>query len=215
MQILAAIFDLDGTLIDSEFAWVKSYIAVLEKLGIKSEMKRSEKFGATLKENWKILISKYNIKTTKTLDELAVLTIIEFEKHISEIALRDGAHEFITSLKDAGVQIALATSSNWEVADKILKNLDIEYLFDDLTTGEEVVNEKPDPEIYLKVLEKMNLEFDDCIVFEDSPVGVMAAKEAGIKVIAIDPTGEDSDLEEADLVIGEFSEVNPKVIAEL
>ncbi len=215
MQILAAIFDLDGTIIDSEPAWGKAFINVLSSFGVKANSPHPQMAGVSIKDNWKRLISKYDIKTTKTLDELEVLIYKEYEKLIPEINLRDGVVDFITNLKDTGIEIAIATSTTWEIADKILRNLNIEYLFDDLTTVEEVVNPKPDPEIFIKAADKLSLEPDVCLVFEDSPSGVQAAKDAGMKVIAIDPTGENKGLEEADLVVGEFSEITPKAVDQL
>lgn len=215
MQILAAIFDLDGTIIDSEPAWGRAFVSVLSSLGVKADSAHPQISGVSIKDNWKKLILKYDIKMAKTPDELEVLIYKEYEKLIPEINLRGGASELITNLKDTGIEIALATSTTWEIADKILRNLNIEYLFDDLTTGEEVVNEKPDPEIFIKAADKLNLEPNVCLVFEDSPSGVQAAKDAGMKVIAIDPTGENKGLEEADLVVGEFSEVTPKAVDQL
>lgn len=215
MKIFAAIFDLDGTIIDSKPVWKRAYESVLISLQVKPESSYPGTFGVSTKDNWKYLISKYNIKTAKTLDELQVLTYIEYEKLIPEVYLREGAVELIMNLKNEGVEIALATSVNWEIADKVLKSLKIEYLFDNVTTGEEVLNPKPDPEIFIKVVDKMNLDPDSCLVFEDSGSGVKAAKEAGIKVIAIDPTGEATDLEEADIVIEKFSDVTSKVIDRL
>jgi len=95
------------------------------------------------------------------------------------------------------------------------KGLKNETLFDSITTGEEVIRAKPDPAIFIKAAEKLNLEPDMCLVFEDSLSGVKAAREAEMKVVAIDETGENAELDEANLVVGSFSEVTPKVIAEL
>jgi len=215
LKILAAIFDLDGTIVDSESAWGKAYVGILASFGVKPEISHPETFGASVKDNWKKLISKYNIKTTKTLDEIEVMTFLEYQKFIPEINIREGAAELIMNLRDGGIETALATSSNWEVTEKVLKSLNIEVLFDNITTIEEVVNPKPDPEIFVKSAEKLNLEPEACLVFEDSVPGVKAAIDAGMKVIAIDPSGENSELDDANLVVGSFSEVTPKVIAEL
>lgn len=215
MKVIAAIFDLDGTIIDSKHVWKAAYENVLTTLGIKPESSYPGTFGVSTLDNWKYLISKYSIKTAKTLNELQVLTYIEYEKLIPEVYLREGAVELIMNLKDGAIVTALATSVNREIADKVLNSLKIEDLFDYVMTGEEVANPKPDPEIFIKMVDKMNLDPDSCLVFEDSGPGVKAAKEAGIKVIAIDPTGEAVDLEEADIVIEKFSDVTPKVIDRL
>lgn len=215
MKILAAIFDLDGTVIESEKPWGEAFVNVLKTLGISPESQHPEVTGVSVKDNWKLLTLKYGIKTTKTPEELEVLTYLQYQKYIPEINLREGATELIMNLKDSGVEVCLATSTNWEITEKVLKSLKIEGLFDSVTTGEEVLNPKPDPEIFIKAAEKINLEPEACLVFEDSYPGVKAGKEAGMKVIAIDPTGEVVELEEADLVVGSFSEVTPKAIDQL
>jgi HAD superfamily hydrolase (TIGR01509 family) len=215
MKVLAAIFDLDGTIIDSEREWKKSFEKVLLDLGVSSGEEYPGSFGVSALDNWMFLIRKYGIKTTKTPEELEVLTYIEYERLIPEINLREGVIDLISNLKDSGIEIALATAVSWEIAEKVLKSLGLTDLFDSITTGDEILNQKPDPEIFIKVADKISLGPNDCLVFEDSEAGVKAAKEAGMKVIAIDPSGENTNLDEADLVVGGYSEVTPKAITEL
>jgi len=215
MIVRAAIFDLDGTIIDSEEQWGKAYSKVFKSLGADVNENESHIFGASVEYNLKNQISKHNIKTAKTIEELETQTFIEFQKLISEITLNDGVIPLMENLRESGVPLALATSTNWDRADRILKEFDLANFFEDVTTVEEIVNPKPAPDIYLVAAEKLGVDESDCLVFEDSPSGVTAAKEAGMKVIAIDPTGENKELESADLVIGQFSEATPQAIAEL
>ena len=76
-----------------------------------------------------------------------------------------------------------------------------------VVVGEEVKKGKPDPEIYLITAEKLNIEPEKCLVFEDSPPGVESAKRAGMKVIGILTTHSKEELNKADLVINNFSEL--------
>jgi HAD superfamily hydrolase (TIGR01509 family) len=215
MKLSLAIFDLDGTVIDSKEAWGKAYAKVLTSLGKIPNIKHPETAGVAIKKNWENILQRYNIKTDKTLDELVAFTYSEYEKFIPEIKLNDGVVEFIENLKSDDISVALATSASWSVVDKALKNLAIERLFDCITTGEEVWNQKPNPDIFIKTAEKFSVEPDDCLVFEDSLSGVEAAKAAGMKVIAIDPTGVDAELNVADLVVGSFLQVSPAKISSL
>ena len=215
MKISTAIFDLDGTVIDSEDVWGRAFCRVLKNLGAIAKSEHPEEPGFSIKESWKRLIPEYGIKTEKTLDELRSLTYSEYEKEIPQIGLQDNVVDLIEDLKESGIVIVLATGTIWEIADKIMMNLKIENLFDNIVTGDEVLNQKPDPEIFNKVIEKLDVDPNECLVFEDSLPGILAAKEAGMKVIAIDPTGENAKLEEAHQVIGSFSEVTPKVIDSL
>lgn len=216
MKFSAVIFDLDGTVIDSEGAWGKAFVKVLESLGVKTDSDHPEIVGVSVKPNWQALLQKYNIKTTKTLDELETLTYVEFEKLITYISLKDGVIEFIEDLKENGYDMALATSTNWSIVEKILNQFQMHYLFDVVTTGEEVINPKPSPEIFMVTSDKLGIDPEHCLVIEDSPSGVEAAKEAGMKVIAISRDDDNfKNLEKADLVVEDFSEITSKAIDQL
>jgi HAD superfamily hydrolase (TIGR01509 family) len=216
MKLSAAIFDLDGTVIDSEGAWGKAFHNILKSLGIDARETHPEEVGVEVKENWRRLLIRFDIKTEKTLDDLRSLTYSEYMNFIPEISINDGVLEFIENLKDSGALVALATSTSWEVTNKVLNSLKIEELFTYITTGEEVINEKPAPDIFLMAAEKMNLDPENCLVLEDSHSGVEAASEAEMKVIAIDPEEKDSkSLSKANLVVGGFSEISVKIIEEL
>jgi HAD superfamily hydrolase (TIGR01509 family) len=212
----AIIFDLDGTLIESETLWGKAFVRVMESLGVKAENDHPGQIGVSIKPNWQHVIQKYDIKTTKTLDELEVLTYAEFEKLIPYVYLKDGAIDFIEDLKENGYDIGLATSTNWTIVEKILDHFQIHYLFNAVTTGEEVASPKPSPEIFILTADKLGIDPEHCLVIEDSPSGVEAAIEAGMKVIAISSDGDEEDkLEKADLVVEDFSEITPKAIDQL
>lgn len=215
MKISAVIFDLDGTLIDSEDQWSKAFVKVLKRLGKTVTEKSPQIQGLSNKSNWNILLSKYDIKTNKSLDELEHLTLVEYAKLIGQITLRDGGVELIESLKDSGIKVALATSTEWWIVEKVFENLKIEGLSDSVTTGEEVINKKPAPDTFLKAADKLGLTAEECLVIEYSLSGIEAVKEAGMKVIAVDWNGGKKELKKADLVVEGFSEITPKVLDDL
>lgn len=213
MKLAAVIFDLDGTLVDSEVAWGKAFTHVLEKLGVKVETSHPQRTGISVKPNWHELIEKYNIKTDFSVDELETFTLKEVENHVQDMNLMDGALEFIGDLKDSGYQLGIATSTNWTIVDKVFDSLNLHDIFDSVTTGEEVDNPKPFPDIYLVAAEKLGVEPSDCLVIEDSAPGVTAAVEANMKVIAIsDNDDERGELENANLIVENFSKITPKVL---
>lgn len=215
MKISAVIFDLDGTLIDSEPQWSEAFVKVLKQLGKTVAETSPQTQGLSNKSNWNILLSKYNIKTTKSLDELEHLTLLEYSKLIENITLRESGIELIESLKKSAIKVALATSTEWWIVEKIFNQFEMEGLFDSVTTGEEVLNKKPAPDSFLVAADKLGIPEDECLVIEDSLSGVQAAKEAKMKVIAIDETGEKSELEVANVVVEGFSDITPKVLLEL
>jgi HAD superfamily hydrolase (TIGR01509 family) len=212
MKFAAVIFDLDGTIIKSEKEWVEAFTAVLQKLGIKTNDKDLITRGAALRSNWQKLLTKYNIKTDKTFEELGLLTYAEYEKLIPEITLNDGVLEFMDVLKENGTSLSLATLTNWETAMKVVEHFRLNNYFESITTGEEIANPKPSPDIFMLASEKLGVEPADCLVIEDSLSGITAAKEAGMRVIAVSD-GEDVNLlEGADLIVGGFPEITLKAI---
>lgn len=213
MKLAAVIFDLDGTLVDSEVAWGKAFTQVLQKLGVKINNLHPQTTGVSVKSNWHDLIEKYNIKTDFGVVELERFTLRELENHAEDINLMDGVLEFIGDLKDSGYLLGLATSTNWTIVDKVFDSLNLHDIFDCITTGEEVDNPKPFPDIYLVAAEKLGVNPGDCLVIEDSAPGVTAAVEANMKVIAIsDNDDEKGELENANLIVENFSKITPKVI---
>jgi sugar-phosphatase len=216
MKISAVIFDLDGTLVDSEGEWGMAFTEVLKELGQTPSKNHPQTRGVPIRKNWEVMLNELNLKTNKNLDELEAATYNNYIKHVPTVTLKPGAIEFVESLKDSGVKVGLATSANWLIVEMVFKRLYLNDIFDSVTTGEEVLNEKPDPDIFLVTADKLGEKEEFCLVIEDSPSGIMAAHRAGMKVIAIEDGEDDQpDLSGADLIVGGFAEITPKVIADL
>lgn len=201
MKLSAVIFDLDGTIINSEEAWGKSFTKVLESFGVKVDSPHSHTTGVSVKDNWLNLIKKYNIKTNKTLEELETLTYFEYEKLISIVKLNAGVLEFMEEIKKSGIPLALTTSTNLKTVNKILERFEIRDFFEMVTTGEEVESPKPDPGIYILTADKLGVEREDCLVIEDSESGIKAAEEAGMKVIKITEDNGFSDIKLKEIML--------------
>jgi HAD superfamily hydrolase (TIGR01509 family) len=212
MKFAAVVFDLDGTIIKSEEEWDRSFAAVLGKLGIESGGRDPSMHGVSIKNRWRSLLLKYNIKTTKTIEELETLSYLEYQNLIPEITLNDGVLEFMDTIKESGRPLSLATSTNWETAQKVLEHFGLKNYFDNITTGEEVVNPKPAPDIFLLASEKLGVLPPDCLVIEDSVSGVTAAHDAGMKVIVVSDKKDAESFSDADLVVEGFPEITLKAI---
>jgi len=215
MKFSAVIFDLDGTIIESENAWGATFVEVLKSLGVIAKETHPQIRGASLKASWKLLLGRYSIKKDISLDELEVLTYLEYENHLDDIEVKSGFIEFVDFLKNSDFQIGLATSTRWETANKILENGGMTEIFNCITTGEEVLNPKPDPEIFTLTSDKLGVEREGCLVIEDSVSGIEAARQAGMKVVAIASNDNEDELSEADVIVGGFSEITPKVVDQL
>ncbi len=207
-HISAVIFDLDGLLVDSEplqiHAW-REYLARHEA-ELTPEM-LAEMYGLRLTDSSEVVVRMFDLPVT-ALEVARDRDEIFLELVPGNIEPRPGAREIVTELHRRGVPIALATSGHRRYADLALESAAIPRVFDVEVTGELVTLGKPDPETFLTAAEQLGIAPELCLVLEDSPNGVKAAKRAGMLCVAIpnDDTGE-FDLSMADAVLGGLDEV--------
>ena len=119
-----------------------------------------------------------------------------------------GAVELITSLNDHHIKTAIASSAPLENIEIIIRGLGIEECFQAIACGTEVTEGKPSPQIFLLAAEKLGVEPANCVVIEDAIAGVAAAKEAGMKCIAVTNSHPISSLREADLIVSTLEAVD-------
>lgn len=208
--IKLAIFDMDGTIADSEKIAQRVTIDFFKSKGIiinKKEQK--DVFGL----NWKDLVSEIlkrnGMEYSQTLkDTLKERYVRRMKKEVEAIP---GAHDLLIYLKES-LPLALATNSRMREVDIICSKLDFNKYFDLKLARDHVKNAKPDPEIYLKAADNFNVKPDECIVFEDSVVGIKAAKNAGMRCIAITNTYPQKFLKAADLIIENYDKKSFKII---
>lgn len=185
-MIKLVIFDVDGTLVDSEVVFVKAAIKNMEVNGYNIPM--SAIMG----------IIGQNRVTGQKLIESTQDDFFDYDKYIknyekirSEILekeplkLKKGALNILNYCKEHGIRMAIATSTYREKQVKVLTNLGIIDYFDYMVFGDEIKNSKPAPDIYLKVYEHYNLDKDEMIIYEDSNNGILSGYNAGIKVVYI------------------------------
>jgi beta-phosphoglucomutase len=213
-MIKAAIFDMDGTIADSEKIAQKVTREFFKKRGI--VLTREEEkimFGL----NWKDLVReilnsrgqeyKQNIKNT--LKERYVRTMGK------EVEALPGIHDLLKEISK-NLKIGLATNSRHREVDIIFNKLALNEYFHLKLARDQVKKGKPDPEIYLKSAEIFKVEPSECVVFEDSIIGLKAAKAAGMKTVAIINTYTRYELEqEAGLVIECYKDIDLSKILEL
>ena len=147
-----------------------------------------------------------------TLEELQQeWTRMAYEKYTTEVPLKEGVREFITSLKERNVKLGIGTSNGRELVDATLQALDIEQYFDSVHTSCEVETGKPSPDIYLLVAEDLGVDPSRCLVFEDVPNGILAGKNAGMRTCAVydqySRDQEDKKKEMADYYIDSYMEL--------
>ncbi|HTD40909.1 MAG TPA: HAD family phosphatase [Mucilaginibacter sp.] len=213
----AAIFDMDGTLIDNTPYHYKSWQALFRKYG-KGELPKqtyyTEISGVPIMETLKRLFGAN--RDEEDLKELLKEKEEFYRKEYAPYLVAIGGLEnFLSGLKSNGVKMAMATSATVEDIDFILNKIPIRDDFDEIVNTSMVSNPKPNPDIFLKAAEKLNIPPERCVVFEDSLAGIKAANAAGMKVVGITTGHPASDLHPVDLVIDDYTSLTPQKLAAL
>jgi HAD superfamily hydrolase (TIGR01509 family) len=125
------------------------------------------------------------------------------------------ALQLVRSVGAAEIKTGLASSSPRELVDLALGRLNITGLFDFILSGDQVVRGKPAPDIYLTAARELGVNCENCLVIEDAPHGVAAAKAASMCCLAISTSASETELGAADRVIRSFGEVNLQTLQEL
>ncbi len=189
-MIKAAIFDMDGLLIDSEPIWEEAAREVMQKVNF--DLTNALKLQTTGLSIKLFLDFCYKIQpwNTPTFDELEQEILIQAHKNILADALAmPGAIELIKKLKVLGLKLAVASASHMELIEGVLKRLDIIEYFDTWHSGELEQFTKPHPAVYLTTAKKLGVLPSECIAFEDSFAGLRSAHAAGMITISV-PTME-------------------------
>jgi HAD superfamily hydrolase (TIGR01509 family) len=123
--------------------------------------------------------------------------------------------QLVRSVHAAEIKTGLASSSPKELVDLALGRLNITGLFDLILSGDQVARGKPAPDIYLTAARKLGVSHESCLVIEDAPHGVAAAKAAGMCCLAISTSASEAELAAADRVVGDFGQVNLALLQDL
>ena len=180
MNIKLAIFDLDGTLIDSVKVHSKAWTESCESFGyIIPESYFYNLTGMTSKSVGKKLVKDFGI-SENCIDELIQYKSKLYFDNIYKIDVFENILEALKDYKSKNIKVALATGSKRQNVLEILRVKDLD-LFDFIVTSNELQYSKPNPEAFLKCLEHFNCTSDEAVVFEDSESGIEAAKNANIR----------------------------------
>lgn len=182
----AVLFDMDGVIIDSERYYQDRICGFLsrEKISFKESQIR-EFIGLTDQQIFEGLLQMAKRSAhTKISEKEIVVFLNSLQPDIKKIQIM-GTVDLIKNLDKQGFKIALCSSSSRKAIEYCIKTLEIESCFDLVLGREDVTDPKPDPEIYLKAAEILRVDAWDCLVCEDSPIGIRAAKRAGMSVYAL------------------------------
>lgn len=211
-KIKAALFDLDGTLVDSMWMWKAIDIEYLGRYQIDLPEDLAQCIeGMSFTETAVYMKERFQIpEEVETMK--AAWNEMAHDKYAFEVPLKAGAYDFLKSLKEQGIRLAIATSNSRELAETVLHAHQILDWFDAVVTGCDVKAGKPAPDIYLTAAKLLKVKPEECLVFEDVPQGILAGKRAGMTVYAIEDTYS-ADLKKekqklADYYIKDYNELN-------
>jgi beta-phosphoglucomutase len=208
LDIKACIFDLDGVIVDTAKYHFIAWREIARELGFEFTEAHNERLkGVSRMRSLEILLEVGGVTLDqKTKERLAEKKNNEYVSYILQMTPNEilpGAKEFLDELRYLGVKTALGSASKNAIT--ILNRLRIAHLFDAIIDGNKVTKAKPDPEIFLKGAEELNVSPVNCVVFEDAEAGIEAAIAARMKCVGI---GNPQILGKANLVIPGFEKLS-------
>ncbi|RSL30126.1 HAD family hydrolase [Salibacterium salarium] len=183
--MLALIFDFDGLIMDTETHQYETlqdlfaeYNSVLPLEIWQQEIGTSTDFS---------IIDYLAEQTQQKHDEQEFYTLLKerFQQRLAAETARPGVEEYLKQARDRGFKIGVASSSNYEWVSTHLKHLGLFDFFQCIQTSDDVEKVKPDPALYLQTAACLSVNPEDCLVFEDSANGALAAKNAGMACVIV------------------------------
>lgn len=215
-MIKAVIFDFDGVIADSEPLHLRAFQKTVETLGL--ELSAADYYSRYLacddETFFRMFLQDNGQRSAKRqIEQLVREKGVRFEETIrDDIEIFPGVTEFLKAIRGR-FPVAIGSGALTEEIKLILRLKGLSQFFDFVIGADHTESPKPSPEVYLKCLERLRADYDEtitagqCIVFEDSPHGVLAAKRAGMKCVGITNSCAGDQLALADRVTGSFFEI--------
>lgn len=201
------IFDMDGVLIDSADLHYQSWKQLATELG---EHVTQDQFAATFgRHNNDIIPVVFNVTSRIEIQKLA-----DRKEEIYRDAIHHdtpfvhGAIELIRALHESGISLAIGSSAPLANIELVLSIMKVDHLFTSIVSADEVTRGKPDPQVFSLACQKLNLKPNQCVVIEDAPAGIEAARAADTKCVAVLMHHPRSVFTEADLIVEKLDELN-------
>ena len=207
-MIEAILFDLDGLMVDSEPHSLASWEAVLAERGITlDQLTINSILGLRIDATARTLIGKYHLP-----DTVQALSEAKTEYQIAHLAgnvpLMPGLLELLDEIDRRGLQKAIASSGVRRYVEAVLRVNSLLDRFGVIVSGDQVAHGKPAPDVFLAAARALDVAPEHCLVLEDAPAGVQAAKAAGMRCIAVPDHGvAQLDLSQADKTVASLHDV--------
>lgn len=187
MSIKAFLFDLNGTMINDMAYHADAWSYILNndlKAGLSHEEVKAQMYG----KNDELLVRVFG-KDHFTKERMQQLSMEKERRYqlayLPHLKLINGLHQFLEEAKQQGILLAIGSAAIPFNIDFVLDNLGIRDYFSAIVSADDVAVSKPDPETYLMCAAKLGVNANECIVFEDAPKGVEAARNAGMQTVVL------------------------------
>jgi beta-phosphoglucomutase len=214
-MIRAAIFDLDGVIIDTAHYHYIAWKRLASEFNINLTIEANELLkGVSRIRSLELILEMGNIHLSDEEKEKNAnrknAWFVDYIESIRPEEIFPGVRELIQAIRDQGIKVALASSS--KNAPRVIELLKIKDLFDTMVDGTMITHSKPHPEIFLTAAERLGVSPADCIVFEDAEAGVEAALAAGMKCVGV---GSPEQLGKANKVIAKTGDFDVNTLEKL
>lgn len=213
-MITAVIFDMDGLLIDSEVLWHRARVDIFHSQGKDWGEKDHAVVMGISTEEWAAYMVK-RMQNHFTANQMIKETITRMESYYKEnVPVLPGAERIIQLLRNH-YPLGIASGSHEKLIEIVLETTGWRDAFTEVVSCDRLAHGKPEPDVYLEIARKMNVDPSEMIVLEDSANGILAGKRSGARVIAVpNPMIKPPDhiLKQADLILNSLEDFNQDMI---
>ena len=181
----AVIFDLDGTVVDSMWVWPAVDVEFLGQHGLElPDDLQQELDGKSFYESAVHIKKRFGLEETEE-ELMDIWNKMAMDRYVNEVKVKESVKEFLQVLKANGIKTGIASSNSAVLVEATLRANGVYEYFDSVHTANEVAKGKPSPDIYLLVAEDLQVKPENCLVFEDIVMGILAGKNAGMQTCAV------------------------------
>ncbi|GMK38107.1 haloacid dehalogenase [Paenibacillus sp. CCS19] len=185
MTIRALLFDFDGLTVDTETLWYEAFVELYRDHGQELSLEQYAQCIGTTFASFDPYQELMNRGVDRSREELKRMVDAIYTNKTGQLELRPGVRAYLDEAKSLGLRIAIVSSSERAWIDPYIRRFELDGYYDLIMTGDKVEHVKPDPALYLKALNELQINADEAIAFEDSLNGLKAAKQAGIRCIVV------------------------------